>query len=175
LDKKPCKPLYNTGSYEAAKCHQPDTHEEPNGKAMNILITDSNGLSTIIGVGRLPRSSGSPPLTAASQINGWRTPNKVLRVLRRLTRGTGSTVADSSERPGHAFSVREGGCLFNTGSLFCFAGPRNASGTNVLMVLWQFPASLTGRRSIILRRVGRLLVTSAASTLAAGDITWDII
>jgi hypothetical protein len=34
------------------------------------------------------------------------------------------------------FGVGGGDCLFDTGSLFIFAGPQNSDADNVLMVLW---------------------------------------
>jgi hypothetical protein len=75
------------------------------------------------------------------------------------------------------FGVPEGRCLYNTGSLFFFDG--NSTAGNVLMVLWQFPMSLSGKRKITSfdggGGVGLLNATPAAGALAPGSIEWEII
>jgi hypothetical protein len=84
---------------------------------MNIQITDHRNDSTVIGSGSRPPSR----IIAASQIDGW-------SEQRLVTRGG----TDFTERP---FAVGGGDCLFNTDSLFCFAGARNVDSDNTLMVL----------------------------------------
>lgn len=66
--------------------------------------------------------------------------------------------------------VVDGSCLFDTGSLFVFAGPMNADADNVVVVLWGFPSNPddgdTGD--------GQLFKPPAAGPLEAGAITWEL-
>jgi hypothetical protein len=68
------------------------------------------------------------------------------------------------------FAVGGGDCLFDTGSLFIFAGPQNSDADNVLMVLWGFhlhPAS--GDQGD-----GQLNVPPSNGALDGGSISWQI-
>jgi hypothetical protein len=140
---------------------------------MNILISDSRGLSTVVGCGALPRGSQAPILNA-SQIAGWAAGSgAVFLQLDVLTRGSNPAAVQRSERPGHSFGIPGGDCLYDTGSLFFFAGPRTPQSNNVLMVLWNFPAH-PNSRNIVINRSGRLNVPPSAGVLAGGDIKWEI-
>ncbi len=83
---------------------------------MNILITDSNAQSVAIGVGRKSQKS---PIMRAAQITGWK---------------------EARLQPTPFGFPRGGDALFDTASLFCFAGAKNAILSNVVMVLWGFLA-----------------------------------
>lgn len=119
---------------------------------INIQITDGKNASTIIGSGSRPPH----PIVAAGQIDGWVQQNFVNR--------GGSSF---NELP---FAVAGGDCLFDTGSLFCFAGAEDTDSDNVLMVLWGFPANpqedISGS--------GRLNSLPSAGSLVDGTITWLI-
>jgi hypothetical protein len=68
------------------------------------------------------------------------------------------------------FGVGGGDCLFDTGSLFIFAGPQNSDADNVLLVLWGFqlhPAS--GDQGD-----GQLNVPPSNGALDGGSISWQI-
>ena len=118
----------------------------------NIQITDGKNVSTVIGSGSRP----SKPIIAAGQIVGWTEQSLVIR--------GGSFF---KEMP---FSVGGGDCLFNTGSLFCFAGARNDDSDNVLMVLWGFPAAPDEDDS----GDGQLNSPPSAGSLVDGPISWQI-
>lgn len=120
---------------------------------INIQITDGKNASTIIGSGSRPPH----PIVAAGQIDGWVRQNFVNR--------GGSSF---NELP---FAVAGGDCLFDTGSLFCFAGAEDPdTQDNVLMVLWGFPANpqedISGN--------GHLNSPPSAGSLVDGPITWLI-
>jgi hypothetical protein len=117
---------------------------------VNIQITDHRNDSTVIGSGSRPPS----PIIAASQIDGWSEQRLVIR--------GGSSF---TERP---FAVGGGDCLFNTDSLFCFAGARNVD--SVLMILWGFPGAPQENRS----GDGWLNSPPSAGSLAGGPISWQI-
>jgi hypothetical protein len=117
---------------------------------MVITITDDLKASTNIGAGRLPQD--------AFQIQGWIEQNHI------FFGNAGLSIATSP------FAVGGGDCLFDTGSLFCFAGPQNSDSDNVLMVLWGFqlhPAS--GDQG-----EGQLNSPPSNGALTGGSISWQI-
>lgn len=119
---------------------------------VNIQITDGKNASTIIGSGSRPPH----PIVAAGQIDGWVQQNFVNR--------GGSSF---NELP---FAVAGGDCVFDTGSLFCFAGAEDTDSDNVLMVFWGFPtapqAGIAGN--------GQLNSPPSAGSLVDGPIIWQI-
>lgn len=119
---------------------------------VNIQITDGKNALTIIGSGSRPPH----PMVAAGQIDGWTEQNLVIR--------GGSSF---NEQP---FAIGGGDCLFDTGSLFCFAGAEDTGSDNVLMVLWGFPSALQEDIS----GNGQLNSPPSAGSLVDGPITWQI-
>jgi hypothetical protein len=119
---------------------------------VNIQIADAKNASTVFGCGSRPPA----PIIAAGQIGGWSEQSLVIR--------GGSSF---NEQP---FGVGGGDCLFDTGSLFCFAGAQAADSDNVLMVLWGFPSApqedISGN--------GRLNSPPSAGSLVDGPIAWQI-
>jgi hypothetical protein len=126
---------------------------------MNIIITDDQTNSAVIGAGRLPRGAGLQ-VQSAFQIQGWIETNNIF-----LGGPGGAAVATQP------FAIGSGDCLFDTGSLFCFAGPQNSNADNVLMVLWGFqlhPAS--GNKG-----TGQLNSPPSAGALDGGSIGWQVV
>jgi hypothetical protein len=120
---------------------------------VNIQITDGKNASTIIGSG----SSRHIPIAASGQIDGWKEQGLVLR--------GGSSF---TQQP---FAVGGGDRLFDTGSLFCFAGTEDPdTQDNVVMVLWGFPTNPQEDAS----GNGQLNAPPSAGSLADGLITWLI-
>ena len=119
----------------------------------NISITDSKGLMTVIGSGRRPPA----PITAAGQIVGWTEQSLVF---------WGSSTFNQAP-----FAAGGGDCLFDTGSLFCFAGPMSSDADNVLMVLWGFPPSV----DVNTVGNGQLNSPPSAGLLVDGPIQWEIV
>jgi len=112
---------------------------------MVITITDDLKASTKIGAGRLPQN--------AFQIQGWIEQNFI------FFGNAGLTIVTPP------FAIGGGDCLFDTGSLFCFAGPQNSDSDNVLMVLW---GSSCTRLPVIKAKVNsthRLLTVRSAVAL----------
>jgi hypothetical protein len=68
------------------------------------------------------------------------------------------------------FGVGGGDCLFDTGSLFIFAGPQNSDADNVLMVLWGFQLHPTSGD----QGDGQLNVPPSNGALDGGSISWQI-
>lgn len=122
---------------------------------MNIIVTDSNGIFTVIGAGSRPPVQNP----TAVQIQGWSETNQVF---------LGNPNAPLASAP---FSVGGGDCLFDTGSLFCFAGPENSDADNVLMVFWAFPLAPNSGDS----GQGQLNSPPAAGALNAGFISWEVV
>ncbi len=122
----------------------------------NITVTDSHGVFTVIGSGS--RVSGMQNPTAL-QIQGWLETNQVF---------VGSPNAPLSSDP---FGVTSGDCLFDTGSLFCFAGAENSDADNVLMVFWAFPLNPNSGDS----GQGQLNSPPATGILSGGFIAWEIV
>jgi hypothetical protein len=121
---------------------------------MVITITDDLIASTTIAAGSRP----SRPVLNAFQIQGWFENNSI------FFGNAGLTIVTPP------FGIGGGDCLFDTGSLFIFAGPQNADADNVLMVLWGFqlhPAS--GDQGD-----GQLNVPPANGALSGGSISWQI-
>src|SRR5262245_14383160 len=80
-------------------------------------------------------------LTNAVHVRSWRPSRQVFpKPLRSLTRGDDQPdiwVSWSSAEDKAPFGAGLGECLYDSGSLFFFAGTRLAG--NVMMVLWGFP------------------------------------
>jgi hypothetical protein len=127
---------------------------------INIIIADANNVSTVIGVG----ARGMAPINAASQINGWTAPARIFN-------GPPDQVPAVEGQP--PFGLGGGDCLFDTGSLFCFAGAQNSNSDNVLMVLWGFPDPPQG--SIVSSGSGQLNAPPSTGALAGGAISWTIV
>ena len=69
------------------------------------------------------------------------------------------------------FDIGDGDCLFDTGSLFGFAGSQSAGSDNVLFVLWRFPLHpKSGARGD-----GPLNDPPSHGALTGGDISWEIL
>jgi hypothetical protein len=137
------------------------------------MVTDGEGKSALVTAGILPRGSGLKPGKAV-ELNGWIARQQVFRALLRLTRSIDEKdiwVSWDSAKTVSPFGIKDGECLYDTGSLFLYPGPRSKSSTNVLMVLWSFPLKLQARK----RGDGRLNPGPAAGGLTSGDITWDIV
>jgi hypothetical protein len=126
------------------------------------MITISDGTSqTDILCGRKPRTKVWPrgSIVAAGLIDFWDDQKLVL---------SGST---STQDWPFINGGGGGDCLFNTGSLFCFAGAANNPGfDNVLMVLWNFPVKPQKDDS----GNGYLNSPPAAGLIAGGPISWVI-
>ncbi len=123
---------------------------------MNIQIFDNQNVSSVIGTGALPRGS-QITIKSAFQIQGWVEGSVVFL-------GGSAVVADP-------FGVSGGDCLFDTGSLFCFAGAQNADADNVMMVLWQFQMHPQSGDS----GSGQLNTPPAGGALSGGNISWEIV
>ncbi len=119
---------------------------------VNIQIVDSKNASTVIGSG----SGRHVPIIAAGQIDGWIEQSLVIR--------------GGSSFNAQPFAVGGGDCLFDTGSLLCFAGAQDADSDNVLMVLWGFTSAPQGDIS----GNGQLNSPPSAGSLVDGPITWQI-
>ena len=96
------------------------------------------------------------PWLLPAKIDGWTEQNLVIR--------GGSSF---NEQP---FAIGGGDCLFDTGSLFCFAGAEDTGSDNVLMVLWGFPSALQEDIS----GNGQLNSPPSAGSLVNEPITWQI-
>jgi hypothetical protein len=120
---------------------------------MNIIITDSTGAITVIGAGA---AVSRKKITEATQIEGWKATNHVRK--------------GGKDNEAAPFGAAGGECLYDTSALFCFAGAKNKEQTNVLLVLWSFPARPTTRFT----GRGQLSVTIATGMMAQGAITWEI-
>ena len=122
---------------------------------MVIQITDDLKAQTNISAGSRIRGA---PVQNAFQIQGWLEVNGIF---------FGNAGLSIMIPP---FGVGGGDCLFDTGSLFIFAGPQNSDADNVLMVLWGFqlhPAS--GDQGD-----GQLDVPPSNGALNGGSIGWQI-
>jgi hypothetical protein len=120
-----------------------------------IQITDDLKAQTNISAGSRIRGA---PVQNAFQIQGWLEVNGI------FFRNAGLSIMIPP------FGVGGGDCLFDTGSLFIFAGPQNSDADNVLMVLWGFqlhPAS--GDQGD-----GQLNVPPSNGALDGGSISWQI-
>ena len=135
---------------------------------MGLLITISAGTSqTDILSGRKPRTKVRPSnhLIVAGQIDFWDDQKLVLS-------GSPGTPNFTSILgwPFTQGAANGGDCLFDTGSLFCFAGRPNRSFDDVMMVLRNFPLKAqeddTG--------VGQLNSPPTSGLLAGGPISWVI-
>jgi hypothetical protein len=122
----------------------------------NIIVTDSNGVFTVIGSGS--RVSGLQNPTAV-QIQGWVETNQVFLA---------NPNAPMAAAP---FAVGSGDCLYDTSALFCFAGPQNSDADNVLMVFWVFPLNPnsgdTGQ--------GQLNAPPSSGAMTGGLVTWEVV
>jgi len=123
---------------------------------VNIQVTDGQGLFTVIGSGARP--SGVILNPTAVQIQGWVETNNVFLP-------NGSVLQNSAP-----FNVGGGDCLFDTGSLFCFAGAQNSDSDNVLMVFWAFPLNPNSGDS----GQGRLNAPPGSGALTDGFISWEV-
>jgi hypothetical protein len=131
---------------------------------LNITITDSQGLATMIGSGNQSVSLDAP---TAAQINGWNEVPQVWILPAPFVNNGSTPIAQAP------FSVGGGDCLFDTGSLFCFAGAQDAASDNVLMVLWGFPVKPipnSGQSG-----QGQLNAPPAAGMLTGGSISWTLL
>jgi hypothetical protein len=137
------------------------------------MITDSKGMSAFLITGAAPRGSAVKPVNTA-QLGAWIAQKQVFHALLRLTRNPDERdiwVSWKHVRTIQPFGIDEGECLYDTKSLFSYAGKRGKDSGNVLMVLWSFPEKLQARK----RGHGRLNPGPAAGGLVDGDITWDIV
>jgi hypothetical protein len=127
-----------------------------------ITITDGGNFQTDMLVGIKPRTS-IKKVIAAGQLQFWDESQLVLS-------GTSTTGFTSFNSWPFTSGGTGGDCLFNTGSLFCFAGPVNADFDNVLMVLWNFPV----KPQTDDEGDGQLNAPPADGLLADGPISWNI-
>ena len=134
-----------------------------------IIITDSQGSSVLIAAGM--KQIRSAPIVNAFSLQGWKEYPNVFQALEQLTRSGPNAVEYITDggSAADAFGIPGGDCQFDTGSLFCFNGPRAATGDNVLMVLWNFRLHpKTGDHGS-----GRLNAPPANGVLAGGEIDWE--
>ncbi len=117
----------------------------------NIKI-QAGQAATVIGSGARPPA----PIVAAGQIQGWTEQQLVI---------SGNTQIKDSP-----FAAGGGECLYDTGSLFCFAGAQAPDASNVLMVLWNFQTAPSAGDT----GDGWLNAPPAAGVLANGPISWEI-
>jgi hypothetical protein len=148
--------------------------------ALTILVSDRS-VGTLLKVGflrsHMTASGGwiiaNTTVRSSMQIQAWKSPGATFRFLEVLTRldervplfdtGLGATFSKQDVAP---MSSRQGNCLYDTGSLFCFDG--QPSGNNVALVLWQFAVQPKPGDS----GNGQLMLGGAMSV---GDIYWEII
>jgi hypothetical protein len=148
--------------------------------ALIILVSDRS-VGTLLKVGLLrgqTTASGGwiiadTTVQSSLQIQAWKSPGATFQFLEKLTRlnetvplfdtGFGATFSKQDVAP---MSSRQGNCVYDTGSLFCFDGPQ--SGNSVALVLWQFAVQPKPGDS----GNGRLMLGGA---MTVGDIYWEII
>lgn len=137
-----------------------------------ILVTDSKGLSTFVFAGDIPDRAET---TSAAQLKGWMAKAEVQHVLRMLTRSL--DMNDLWISPKHAvkvqpFPVPRGDCAYEKSGNLCFyAGPRDKSSSNMMMVLSAFPSAITPRKY----GKGILKMEGGRGGLVKGDVTWDVV
>ncbi len=139
---------------------------------ITILVSDSSDLSTLIGVGALPRGSGIV-VTRADQIQGWVSQREVFPVVKRYNKSSsGPDVALSRKdiKPLAPFALTTGDCQFaKGGQLNLFCGPARSDGANLMMYLSNFPSMIQARIS----GFGRLL--RGGGQLRPGSVWWEIV
>jgi hypothetical protein len=133
----------------------------------NIIITDSQGFSVLIGAGM----KNHTPTVNAFSLQGWKETPNVFRALQELTRSGPNPVNYITDGgfAADAFGIPGGDCMFDTGSLFFFNGPIADTGDNVLMVLWQFRLNPKAGD----HGSGQLNAPPANGVLAGGEIDWE--
>ena len=138
--------------------------------ALFILAMAENRLATLIKAGSdVGNGIADTAITFANQVSAWKAPVRTFRIAETLTRDGAPvplTEHNTSQEAKAPLGAREGECLYDTNSLFCYDGAR--SGRKVAMVLWKF--ALNPKPGDFGQ--GRLM---AGATMSAGDIYWEII
>jgi hypothetical protein len=169
---------------------------------MDIYITDKRGKSAKVtmagGVSNLSDSPSSfvPSVLMSSAFIGWSTPQLIYDIQLALGHDSqpdwfGEVTSDAwppvelrpgevakvgrssyTKMTGNPFGRDRGDTKYDTNSLFLYDGPRNPQGTNVMIVLWRFPAYPSRKKLNSPFQEGRLL--TPRGLLFGGDIEWEI-